>query len=230
MSFPKLRYKPAPGALDLIGENPNAQKLDLGSGGTFYVFLPAGNRAAGTGFILYPGGFIDAPAYAPFMQGIAAAGYTAVIAAMPLNLAVLGSSRAGNIMARFPGIKKWALGGHSLGGVMASRYVKSAQAEIPGLVLLASYPSERFRVDHLPLKAVSIYASCDGLIQQSTIEESRQHLPAGTRFIEIQGGNHSQFCALAPGSLYRGDNPASITPAEQQQAIVRAVEDFLGTI
>ena len=113
---------------------------------------------------------------------------------------------------------------------MASRYVKSAQAEISGLVLLASYPSERFRVDHLPLKAVSIYASCDGLIQQSTIEESRQHLPAGTRFIEIQGGNHSQFCALAPGSLYRGDNPASITPAEQQQAIVRAVEDFLGTI
>jgi hypothetical protein len=230
MSFPKLRYRPAPGALDIIGRSPNVQKLDLGSGGTFYVFLPSGNRAAGTGFILYPGGFIDAPAYAPLMQNIADAGYTGVIAAMPLNLAVLGASRAGKIMARFPDIDAWALGGHSLGGVMASRYVKSAQAVIPGLVLLASYPSERFRVDHLPLKAVSIYANCDGLIQQSTIEESRRHLPAGTRFIEIRGGNHSQFCALTPGSLYRGDNPASITPAEQQQAIAGAVADFLGSI
>ena len=230
MSFPKLRYKPAPEALDIIGKSPNVRKLD-GSDGTFYAFFSGCGTAAKTGFILYPGGLIDAPAYAPLMQGIAAEGYTAVIAAMPLNLAVLGSSRAGKIMARFSEIEKWALGGHSLGGVMACRYAKSGDARISGLVLLASYPSRRFSVEHMPLKAVSIYATEDGLIKQSVIEASKQNLPEDTHFVGIQGGNHSQYCALAPqNNLYRGDNPASITPAEQQQAIVRAVADFLGTI
>ena len=223
-------YKPAPEALDIIGKSQSAQKIDLGWGGTNYAFLPDRTKAQRKGFILYPGGLVDARAYAPLMQAIAAEGYLAIIVSMPLDLAVLGYRRAGILMSRYPEIEKWALGGHSLGGVMACRYVRSSAAKISGLILLASYPSHRFRVGNVTLKALSIFGTRDGLTKPGDIEASKQHLPAGTQFVEIQGGNHSQFCSLTKQyQLDRGDNPASI-PRAQQQAIIQATVAFLGTL
>jgi hypothetical protein len=214
-------FKPAPEALDIIGTSQSVQKIDLGLGGTSYAFLPDRTRAQGKGLILYPGGLIDARAYAPLMQAISAEGYLAVTVSMPLDLAVFGYTRAAAVLKRFPEIEKWALGGHSLGGVMACRYAKSNAAKISGLILLASYPSHRFRVDNMPLQAVSIFATRDGLTKLSDIEASKQHLPAGTKFVEIQGGNHSQFCSLKKkDKLYPKDNPATISRAQQQQEII----------
>ncbi len=60
-----------------------------------YVFLPDRSKAQRKGFILYPGGLVDPRAYAPLMQAIAAEGYLAIIVSMPLDLAVLGYTRAG---------------------------------------------------------------------------------------------------------------------------------------
>jgi hypothetical protein len=224
-------YMPSPQALESIGEGQGAQTIDLGWDGTCYVFLPDRNKEKKKGFILYPGGLVDARAYAPLMQAIAAEGYLAIIASMPCDLAVFGYKRAGAIMGRNPGIEKWALAGHSLGGVMACRYVRSENAKISGLILLASYPSDRYRIDQLPLKALSIFGTRDGLTKLSDIEASKQHLPAGTKFVEIQGGNHSQFCSLtAHDQLYRGDNTASIPYSQQQQAVIGAMVDFLNSL
>jgi hypothetical protein len=224
-------YKPALEALDIIVKSQSAQKIDLGWDGTYYVFFPDRSKDQRKGFILYPGGLVDARAYAPLMQTIAAEGYLAIIVSMPFDLAVLGYTRAGILMNRYPEIEKWALGGHSLGGVMACRYVRSSAAKISGLILLASYPSHRFSVENAMLKAVSIFGTRDGLAKLGDIEASKQHLPAGTQFVEIQGGNHSQFCSLTKkDQLYRGDNPASIPRAQQQQAIIRAIVDFLKSL
>ena len=224
-------YKPAQEALDIIGTSQSVQKIDLGWGGTSYVFLPDRSKDQRKGFILYPGGLVDPRAYAPFMQAIAAEGYLAIIVSMPLDLAVLGYTRAGVVKSRYPEIEKWALGGHSLGGVMACRYVRSNAEKFSGLILLASYPSHRFRVDDMTIKALSVFGTRDGLTKLSDIEASKQHLPAGTQFVEIQGGNHSQFCSLSKkDNLYRGDNPASIPYAQQQQAIIRATVDFLKSL
>jgi len=224
-------YKPAQEALDIIGKRQSTQKIDLGWGGTSYVFLPEPGKAQRKGFILYPGGLVDPRAYAPLMQAIAAEGYLAIIVSMPLDLAVLGSTRAGILMSRYPEIEKWALGGHSLGGVMACQFVRSSAAKISGLILLASYPSRRFRVDAMTFKTLSIFGTRDGLTKLSDIETSKQDLPAATQFVEIQGGNHSQFCSLSKkDNLYRGDSPAAISLAEQQQAILRAIVDFFKNI
>ena len=224
-------YKPAQEALDIIGASKSAQTIDLGWAGTHYAFLPDRRTDQKKGFILYPGGLVDPRAYAPLMQALAAEGYLAIIVSMPLDLAVLGYTRAGILMNRYPEIEKWALGGHSLGGVMACRYVRSSAEKISGLILLASYPSHSFRVEHMTLKALSIFGTRDGLTKLSDIEASKQHLPAETQFVEIPGGNHSQFCALSnKDSLYRGDKPASIPYAEQQQAILKAATNFLGSL
>jgi len=224
-------YKPAQEALDIIGKSQSVQEIDLGWDGTYYVFFPDRSRVQRKGFVLYPGGLVDPRAYAPLMQALAAEGCLAVIVSMPLDLAVLGYTRAGLVMSRYPDIDKWVLGGHSLGGAMACRYVRSSAAKISGLILLASYPSHRFRVDDMTLKALSVFGTSDGLTDLREIEASKQHLPAGTQFVEIPGGNHSQFYAMSnKDDIYRGDKPASIPYAEQQQAILKAITVFLGSL
>ena len=222
-------FKPAPEALDIITKSRSVQKIDLGWDGTSYAFVPDRTKAQqGKGLILYPGGLIDARAYAPLMQAIAEEGYLAITVAMPLDLAVFGYKRAAAVLKQFPEIEKWALGGHSLGGVMACRYVRSSPAKIFGLILLASYPSHRFRVDAMKLQTVSVFATRDGLTKLSDIEESKQHLPVETQFSEIQGGNHSQFCFLKKkNQRYPKDNPATISHAQQQQETIRAAVDIL---
>jgi hypothetical protein len=64
------------------------------------IFQP--NEAAPTtGFIFYPGGRVDARAYAPFAREIAAQGYLVVVTPMPLKLAVFaprsGDGRDGRL-------------------------------------------------------------------------------------------------------------------------------------
>ncbi|MGE5141127.1 MAG: alpha/beta hydrolase, partial [Rudaea sp.] len=61
------------------------------------AFEPAARKPA-TGLIIYPGGHVDARAYAPAARAIAAQGYLAVIVPMPLSLAFLGADRAAQVM------------------------------------------------------------------------------------------------------------------------------------
>jgi pimeloyl-ACP methyl ester carboxylesterase len=193
----------------------------------YYAFEPAGEKPS-RGFIIYPGGLVDSRAYAPLARDIAAQGYRTVIVPMPFHLAILGYARAETIIKEYPEIKKWALGGHSLGGVMACRYAKKFSGNIDGVALWASYPSGRFRIDATPLKVVSIYGTEDGLATPDKIETSKLHLPKNTQFIRIDGGNHTQFGWYGDGEeLQKGDGPAAITRERQEAIIVKATVDFL---
>jgi hypothetical protein len=193
----------------------------------YYVFEPAGEKPS-RGFIIYPGGLVDSRAYAPFARAIAAKGYRTVIVCMPFHLAILGYARADTIIKEYPEIKKWALGGHSLGGVMACRYAKKFSENIDGVVLWASYPSGRFRIDDTTMKVASIYGTEDGLATLDKIETSKLHLPHNTQFVRIDGANHTQFGWYGDGEeLQKGDGPADITRERQQSIIVKATVDFL---
>lgn len=177
------------------------------------TFSPT-NQNPTVGFIFYPGGRVDPRAYAPAARAIAAAGYLVVIPPMPLNLAVLAPERAADIIAAYPTVTDWAIGGHSLGGVMAATYVARHPGPIDTLVLWAAYPtasdSLAARTD---LTVYSIYATNDGLATVAKIDAARPYLPADTVYIPITGGNHTQFGWY---TFQAGDNLASISPAEQQ--------------
>ncbi|MEI6125133.1 MAG: alpha/beta fold hydrolase [Pseudomonadota bacterium] len=193
----------------------------------YYAFEPA-DRTPAQGFIFYPGGKVDPRAYAPLMHALAEKGYVSVIASMPADLAVLGYKRADAIMRKFPGIKKWAIGGHSLGGVMACRYAKDFTDKIDGVVLWASYPSATFSLAEKSTEVISISGSKDGLSTPAKITNSHNDLPADTQFVVIDGGNHTQFGWYGNGSeLQKGDNPADITRENQQEQIVEATAGFL---
>ncbi|MCX8042662.1 MAG: alpha/beta hydrolase, partial [Desulfobacterota bacterium] len=152
-----------------------------------YVFQPR-HKEAKTGFIIYPGGGADPRGYAPAAHNIAARGFLTAIVSMPLDLAIFGSNRALEVIARFHGIETWAVGGHSLGGVMACNYARKFTATIDAVILWASYPSEIYRIDDKDLKVLSIYGTADEAVTLDEIEESRQHLPADTVWVEIEGG------------------------------------------
>jgi len=187
------------------------------------VFRPrAGVPAAG--LVFYPGGRIDPRAYAPAAQALAGEGYLVVIAPMPLNLAVLAPDRAADVMAAFPEVAQWAVGGHSLGGAMAARFAYRHADTVQGLLLWAAYPAPTDDISARPLSVTSIYATHDGLATQDKIAASRPLLPGDTQWVAIEGGNHAQFGWYGPQA---GDGTASITREEQQRQIVEATRKLL---
>jgi hypothetical protein len=192
----------------------------------YYAFEP--NSVDPTvGFIFYPGGLVDPRSYAPPVRAIAAEGYLTVIVKMPDDLAIMAARRANEIMSDYPGIGKWIISGHSLGGSIACAYAQQFTDKLAGVILWASWPSESFRIDDTALKAISIYGTNDG--HPDSIESGAEHLPADAEFVKIEGGNHTQFAYYdtSPMPQQAGDNPADITREEQQEQIIEATVGFL---
>ncbi len=183
--------------------------------------------APDTGLIFYPGARVAPQAYAPLAQSIAESGFLVVIVPMPLNFAFFGIGRAADVMADFPEITTWAVGGHSLGGAMAAEFASQNLDAVEGLVLWAAYPGQNNDLSSASLSVISIYASNDGLATPQKIDDSRQLLPAPTQYIEIQGGNHAGFGVY--GSQAR-DGAAEINQPDQQTQIVNATAAFLDTL
>ena len=196
----------------------------------YYVFEPTAAKPA-KGFIIYPGALVDPGVYAPTARRIAAKGYRTILVSMPFNLAILGYRRADTIMKKFPEIKKWALGGHSLGGAMACRYAKNFSTKISGVVLWAAYPSDAFRIDDKNISVISIYGTEDDRVLPDDIETSKLHLPKNTQFVQIDGGNHIQFGWYEEEKEYqKGEEPSHMTRERQQDIVVKSTVDFLGQI
>jgi predicted alpha/beta-hydrolase family hydrolase len=190
------------------------------------VFRPVGDEPA-VGLVLYPGGRVDPRAYAPVAHALAKDGYQVVIVPMPLNLAFFAPSRAAEITVAFPEIEHWAVGGHSLGGAMAARFVHRNPEAAQGLVLWGAYPASSDDLSGRSLVATIIYGTRDGLTNEAEIEASRALLPADSNWVAIEGGNHAQFGWYGPQS---GDNTATINREEQQRQIIDATRALLSRL
>lgn len=214
---------PLPQAIEALESTSRAEFREENG---WLVYSPVGKSSA-SGLIIYPGGRVDARAYAPFAQAIAEAGYTAVIVPMPLNLAVFAPARAQNIIIAFPEIEHWAIAGHSLGGAMAANFADANPDLVDGVAFWASYPAQGDALDDQEIAVVSIYGTRDGLATVEDIEGSRPLLPEDTVWVPIEGGNHAQFGWYGSQS---GDNPATVSPLAQQDATVAATIALLDKI
>jgi pimeloyl-ACP methyl ester carboxylesterase len=196
------------------------------STGEWLVFRPADDQPE-VGLILYPGGRVDPRAYAPAARALAEQGYLVVIVPMPFNLAVLAPERAGEVIAAYEGVERWAIGGHSLGGAMAARYAYEHPEQVEGLVLWAAYPAEGNDLSGRDLDVVSIYGTRDGLATVEEVRASRALLPETTTWIAIEGGNHAQFGWYGEQSQ---DNAATIGRVEQQEQVVEGTLELLSEL
>ncbi len=192
-----------------------------------WITFSSQDQNPSVGFIFYPGGFVEAEAYAPTVRAIAEAGYLGVITPMPLNLAVLNSNAAAEVIAAYPEIETWVIGGHSLGGSMAASYADQNQGQIAGLALWASYPAESNNLSDQPIEVISIYGTLDGVATPEEVLAAKPLLPTDTVWLPIEGGNHAQFGWYGPQD---GDNPATISREEQQAQIVTATLALLAKL
>ncbi len=180
--------------------------------GDMIVFHPINPPETKTGLIFYPGGKVEAAAYVPLLKKISQEGITCVLITMPFNLAVFDVNAADKVFDKFPDIQEWYLGGHSLGGAMASSYVKNKSDKLEGLILLGAYP-----INDSDIPTIAIYGSEDLGLDKSKLEETENKL-------EIAGGNHAYFGNYGE---QKGDGTASITREYQQTLTVEALVDFM---
>ena len=190
----------------------------------YIVFMPKESEKE-TGFIFYPGGLVAAEAYAPVMKRIAEAGYKVIIAPMPMNLAVLNSDKAEKVINNYPEIEKWAIGGHSLGGVMACKYAPKND-KVKGVVLYASYP-QGDDLKNTDIKVLSLWGSEDKVASIEKIQDGKNKVNSDAEFIEIKGGNHGHFGDYGE---QKGDGTSTITSKQQWDETAKYTTDFLDDI
>ncbi len=173
--------------------------------------------------IFYPGGKVEAAAYAPLCRAIALKGVDVCLVEMPLRLAIIGKNKAGGIIDSMD-YEHWVIGGHSLGGVSAALYAAKHPGKLDGVVLLAAYADQPLDDS---LSALYIYGSEDSVLRMARYEECLKNAPDQTTQYVIEGGNHSQFGSYG---MQEGDSPARITPEQQvEETAVAIAEMFLQT-
>ncbi|MRR30484.1 alpha/beta hydrolase, partial [bacterium] len=192
-----------------------------------WISIEPAEAVTKTGFIFYPGGRVDARSYYPALVEIASKGFMVVVVKMPFSLAVFAPERGLEVMAAYPAVEQWVIGGHSLGGAMAANFAFNHPESVEGLVLWAAYPTASSSLTDRQILVTSIYGSEDGLATLEDIEASRSLLPAGTLWVEIKGGNHAGFGSYG---LQAGDGKATITAAEQRAQVVGATVDLLNQV
>ena len=169
-----------------------------------------------TALIFYPGAKVEYTAYLPILAKIAdSCGITCILVKMPLNMAIFDADAADEIIERFPDIQTWIIGGHSMGGAMASSYASKHQDKVEGLILLGAY----IYGDYPAEKALTVY----GTFNTSVAEK----INYTENVVLIEGGNHAQFGNYGK---QKGDPDATISSEEQQRIAVEAIKDFLAAI
>lgn len=195
-----------------------SKTVDVQQRESMVVFSP---EEAATGFIFYPGGKVEATAYAPLMLALAEQNVLCILVEMPFRLAVLDIHAAAGIPEQFPEIKSWYIGGHSLGGSMAASFVSDHAGDFDGLVLLAAYST----VDLNPTiqKVLSLYGSEDGVLNLEKYEKYHSNLPGTTVETILEGGNHGGF---GDYGHQKGDGQSTIFPEDQTRITANLLADF----
>lgn len=176
------------------------------------VFLPIENEKEDIGIIFYPGGKVEDRSYAPLMSKLSEKGFTCFLVKMPFNLAVFDINAANDIIEKYQDIKHWFISGHSLGGAMASSYVKDNYNKIDGLILLGAYPT-----NEIDIPTIILYGSDDRILNREKIKDS-------VDVTVIDGGNHSYFGNYGE---QKGDGQGKINNNQQQDITVNEIINFI---
>lgn len=183
--------------------------------------VPRTNRTALT---IICGSGVAAHAYAPLLRPIAEAGQAVFIVKLPWRFAPFEShkqeaiARTRSLVAAHPEISQWVLSGHSLGGALACRVIQSDGRAFSALVLVGTTHPKRDDLSTLTIPVMKVYGSNDGVAPPHRMFSNRGLLPKDTRWVEIKGGNHSQFGHYGH-QLF--DGTATIS-REAQQALTRS--------
>jgi hypothetical protein len=196
-----------------------------------WTFRPTG--ADGTrpvGLVFFPGALVDPVAYAPLARSVAEAGFTAWIIELPRRGAFGGADdpaidvRLRRALGGERASGRWVAAGHSRGGVVASRVAADRPEGLAGLVLIGTSHPRDVDLSGLTIPVAKIVGTHDGLASPPEVEANRAKLPASTRWVWIEGGNHSQFGWYG---FQPGDRRATVDGTTQRAVMIRATLETL---
>lgn len=200
---------------DSATKSTNTVKVSQTDFGYFYD--GPGNEDA---MIFYPGGKVEDLSYSSLLKEIAANGMDCFLVNMPMNLAVFGSDKAQEVLDDYS-YQHWYMGGHSLGGSMAAKFVAENEDDFKGLVLLAAYST--YDLSDTDLTVLTIYGSNDKVLNRSRLKKYKSNLPKDSETYVIEGGNHSGFGTYGKQS---GDGKRSISYMEQIAIASSIIDDL----
>lgn len=156
-------------------------------------------RAASTTFVFFPGALVDPRAYAPLARSVASAGYPAFVVELPRRGAFGGAdapeldARISSVLSSEVSCGRTVVGGHSRGAVVASRLASRDPDPLSGLVIIGSTHPRDHDLSSLSIPVTKVVGTRDGLASPDKVRQNAALLPSHTRWMWIEGGNHSQF-------------------------------------
>lgn len=173
-----------------------------------------GNESA---LIFYPGAKIEYTSYLPLLTQISSEGVDCFLVEMPMNLALFGVDSADEIINEY-NYTNYFMSGHSLGGVMAARYVNETN-NTNGLILLGAYSDKQINKPVL-----SVYATEDKVLNMQTYKENLPLISSNLSEVIIEGGNHAQ---MGNYGKQPKDGTAKISPQKQQKQTADEIIKFI---
>lgn len=210
-------YRADTEAMAAFSYSNDITKKELAKEATAY--LPENAEA---GFIFYPGGKVECGAYEPLMMKLAEKGIACVLVKMPFNLAVLDVNAANGIQEDLPEIEHWYIGGHSLGGSMASSYISDNTDSFEGLVLLGAYSTAN--LSDSGIKVLSVFGSEDKIMNRDKYNKYASNLPESFLEYVIDGGCHAYFGVYGAQA---GDGTPKISNEEQINVTADRIYGFI---
>ncbi|WP_189377836.1 alpha/beta family hydrolase [Thalassotalea profundi] len=182
--------------------------------------------------VFFPGALVDPKSYAPLARSVAVAGYHVLLVELPYRGAFGGAEspelrmRIAAALTSITETHSVVVGGHSRGAVVASR-LSAQSSEYAGVVLIGTSHPRDVDLSRLQIPVTKIVGTRDGLATPEKVVKNAILLPDKTRWVWVQGGNHSQFGWYGFQPI---DRRAQISAADQRRIMTQAVVDLIQSV
>ena len=119
------------------------------------------------------------------------------------------------------------MGGHSKGGVIASQLAADYGSAVNGLLLIGTSHPRDVDLHRIPMAVTKIVGTRDGLATPEKVQRNERLLPPQTRWVWIEGGNHSQFGWYGFQPM---DRRPRIRASEQRRIMIEAVLELMRSV
>ncbi|MEO5590217.1 MAG: alpha/beta family hydrolase [Gemmatimonadaceae bacterium] len=230
-SWSLIAYRASPSARNALVSD---SRVEVTRDGKSIRFVPAPSVGRSpVRLLFFPGALVDPVAYAPLARAAAESGCLAIILEVPKRGAFGGADdpelyrRARALVAGPVGVTRWVIAGHSRGGVIAVNLAAQQPPGLAGLVLIGTSHPRDVSLASLAVPVTKIVGTRDGLASPTEVRTNASLLPSSTRWVWIEGGNHSQFGWYG---FQPGDRFAEISRDQQHHLTIQALVSALKAV
>lgn len=178
--------------------------------------------------VLVPGGRVRPHAYTWVGVALAPIGVRTVIPAFPFDLAILAPQRITSVVTReASSVDTVVVAGHSLGGVVATTWLRDHPSEADALVLMASYPPRTTDLGDADVPTLVLAAEFDRLSTLEEVQGGLRRLGSRAGLEIVDGAVHAFFGRYGP---QRGDGLPTVTRATAEREIAASLEAFVDSL